>query len=498
MPLIGKTMEKIEFGNLDGRIINAYKQFTDRSEFVPVGYEDGVIRFWAVNDNGIKKADFMALSLGLKPKVEIKAKKDLLMAMENIYDMLEEETAQNEEEKEDITDEENIIGASYTDAPIVKLVNQTIVKAVQQNASDIHFEGLRDNFVIRLRVDGALFDYKKYAKRIQEAVISRIKVMANLDVAETRRPQDGAIRVNVGTKSIDIRVSIVPSITGEKAALRILDTSNELLGLSDIGMDKEDIELFLSKLKYPNGIILVTGPTGSGKTTTLYAALKAVATRDKHIITIEDPIEYRIDGITQVQVNPKLDLTFANALKYFLRQDPDIVLVGEIRDSETAKTAIAASLTGHLVLSTVHTNDAATTLARLIDMGIEPFLLASSLLLVIGQRLVRKVCDNCKTRVQTPAQIREILRQYGEDVEFYEQGRGCEACKNSGFSGRVGIFELLDIKEEIKRMIIKKADAKAIRETAVKNGMKTMLTDGMQKVRNGITTPEEVLLATRL
>ncbi len=491
-------MEKIEFKDMDASIIEAYKKFSDKSDFVPVGYENDTIIFWVINDNGIKKANYMSVTLGLKSKVELKEKKDLLMIMENMYDMLEEDTAEDESKNDEITDEDNIIGISYTDAPIVKLVNQTIVKAVQQNASDIHFEGLRDNFIIRLRIDGILHDYRKYAKSIQEAVISRIKVMANLDVAETRRPQDGAIRVNVGTRSIDIRVSIVPSITGEKAVLRILDTSKELLGLEEIGMNKNDIELFLSKLRYPNGIILVTGPTGSGKTTTLYAALKEIATRDKHIITIEDPIEYRIDGITQVQVNHKLDLTFANALKYFLRQDPDVVLVGEIRDSETAKTAIAASLTGHLVLSTVHTNDAATTLARLIDMGIEPFLLASSLLLVIGQRLVRKVCDSCRKRVATPSEIRDMLKQYGEDVEFYEKGEGCEACQFSGFSKRVGIFELLEITEEIKRMIIKKSDAKTIRESAIQNGMKTMLTDGMNKVRKGITTPEEVLLATRL
>ncbi len=491
-------MKNINLESLNNTIIGEYKKFPDRSDFVPVKYENGVITFWSISEEGVKKSDYMAFNLGLKSKIEIREKKDILMIMENIYDMLEDETVQDEENNNEFTDDDNIIGSSYTDAPIVKLVNQTIVKAVQQNASDIHFEGLKDNFVVRLRVDGVLHDYRKYNKKIQEAVISRIKVMANLDVAETRKPQDGAIRVNVGTRSIDIRVSIVPSITGEKAALRILDTSNELLGLSDIGMDEKNIELFLGKLRYPNGIILVTGPTGSGKTTTLYAALKKIATRDKHIITIEDPIEYRIDGITQVQVNPKLDITFSNALKYFLRQDPDVVLVGEIRDSETAKTAVAASLTGHLVLSTVHTNDASTTIARLIDMGIEPFLLASSLLLVIGQRLVRRVCVRCKTTVRTPMEISEILAEHSKYIEQYEKGLGCDACRMTGFTGRVGIFELLDVNEDLQRMIIRKADAKVIRKSAIENGMKTMFEDGMDKVQRGITTPEEVLLATRL
>ncbi len=491
-------MEKVKLDTLSKQVLQLYRKFSDRSDFVPVELDNDTLKFWVSSESGASKASYMGLSLGLNVVTENREKKDLLRIMEQMYDLLEDETPEEETEEEEFIDENNIIGSSYTDAPIVKLVNQTIVKAVQQNASDIHFEGLKDYFVIRFRVDGVLHEYKRFNKKVQEAVISRIKVMANLDVAETRRPQDGAIRVNVGTRSVEIRVSIVPSITGEKAALRILDTSRGLLGLSDIGMSEKDIELFVRKLNYPNGIILVTGPTGSGKTTTLYAALKRIATRDKHIITIEDPIEYRIDGITQVQVNPKLDLTFSNALKYFLRQDPDVVLVGEIRDSETAKTAIAASLTGHLVLSTVHTNDAPTTLARLIDMGIEPFLLASSLLLVIGQRLVRRVCEHCKIKTETPQEIRQMLREHGMDLEYQYAGKGCERCKSSGFSGRVGIFEMLEIDEDIKRLIIKKADASQIRKAAMEKGMHTMLEDGIKKAQQGITTPEEVLLATRL
>ncbi len=484
---------------LSERTIEKYKEFVDKSDFIPIEENESDIWFWVLNDEGVKKADYLAFTLGLKSHVQLKDRKELLKAMEEIYNLINEET--EDAEQSDVNEEsfeENIIGVTYSDAPIVKLVNQLIVKAVQQNASDIHFEGTKDYFVVRFRIDGTLHDYKRFSKKIQETVISRIKVMANLDVAETRRPQDGAIRVNIGTRTVDIRVSVVPSITGEKAALRILDTSKELLGLEDIGMSENDIKLFEEKLRYPNGIILVTGPTGSGKTTTLYAALKRIATRDKNIMTIEDPIEYRIDGITQVQVNPKLDLTFSNALKYFLRQDPDVILVGEIRDAETAKTAIAASLTGHLVLSTVHTNDAATTLARLIDMGVEPFLLASSLLLVIGQRLVRRVCSSCKVEVETKDEIKSMLLEYGYKIDSHFEGTGCDRCKNTGFYGRVGIFELLNIDEDIKKLLIKKADAKEIRKVAIEKGMKTMFDDGMDKVREGVTTPEEVLLATRL
>ncbi len=484
---------------ISSRAIDKYKNFIDRGDFIPIEETEKDIWFWVLDEEGIKKADYMAFTLGLRSHVQIKDKRELLKVMEEMYGLLNEEAEESSQDSgEEEFFEENIIGVSYSDAPIVKLVNQLIVKAVQQNASDIHFEGTKDYFVIRFRIDGTLHDYRKYSKKIQETVISRIKVMAGLDVAETRRPQDGAIRVNVGTRSIDIRVSVVPSITGEKAALRILDTSKELLGLEDIGMSDEDIRLFEEKLRYTNGIILVTGPTGSGKTTTLYAALKRIATRDKNIITIEDPIEYRIDGITQVQVNPKLDLTFSNALKFFLRQDPDVILVGEIRDAETAKTAIAASLTGHLVLSTLHTNDAATTLARLIDMGVEPFLLASSLLLVIGQRLVRRICNNCKQKVKTSDEIKDMISEYGYQIEEHYRGRGCEVCRQTGLLGRIGIFELLDIDEDIKKLLIKKADAKEIKKVAKEKGMRSMFDDGMDKVGKGITTPEEVLLATRL
>ncbi len=491
-------MSQVDFSTIPKKVIEAYKKFPDRSDFIPIYCENNHIYFWVINEEGIKKADYLSFSLDMISIYEVKSKQDFLKALEEAYTFFEEETTETEEENIEELNETNIIGASYTDAPIVRLVNQTIIKAVKLKASDIHFEGRKDNLVIRFRIDGVLSDYRTYSKKLQDAVISRIKVMAGLDVAETRRPQDGAIRVNVGARTVDIRVSIVPSIAGEKAVLRILDTSQEILGLSDIGLNKKDVDLFKQMLLYPNGIILVTGPTGSGKTTTLYAALKEIAGKDKNIITIEDPIEYRFDGITQVQVNPKIDLTFANALKYFLRQDPDVILVGEIRDVETARMAIAASLTGHLVLSTLHTNDASTTLARLIDMGVEPFLLASSILLVIGQRLVKKICPYCAKEVETAPETFELLREYGINLPTHLKGQGCEHCRYSGFMGRTGIFEVMKLNEAIKKLIIKKADATEIEKVAVEQGMKTMFMDGIEKVKNGITTPEEVLLVTRL
>ncbi len=491
-------MSKIDFTTIPEQVGIIYKKFWDKKDFIPVYAENNHLYFWVLNEEGIKKADYLGFVLKMTPVVIKKTKEDILKALEEAYSWLEEETTEEAGPEEAEFDENDILEGSYTDAPIVRLVNQTIVKAVRSNASDIHFEGEKDHLCIRFRIDGVLSEYRRLSKKIHEAVISRIKVMAGLDVAETRRPQDGAIRVNVGTRAIDIRVSIMPSITGEKAVLRILDTSKELLRLHDIGLSPEQVALFKQKLASPNGIILVTGPTGSGKTTTLYAALKEIATREKNVMTIEDPIEYRMDGITQVQVNPKIGLSFDSALKYFLRQDPDVILVGEIRDVETAKTAISASLTGHLVLSTVHTNDAATTLARLIDMGVEPFLLASSILLVMGQRLVKRICPHCGQEVETAPEIQEMLAHYGIKLPAHKKGMGCNHCRHTGFLGRIGIFELMEITEPLKRLIIKKADAREIKAAAIKEGMCSMLQDGINKVKQGITTPEEVLLVTKL
>ncbi len=380
------------------------------------------------------------------------------------------------------------------DAPVIKLANLIIMQAVKDRASDIHIEPEQTRVLIRYRIDGVLHEVQEMPKHVQSALISRIKVMANMDIAETRKAQDGRIQLKMESKNLDLRVSSFPTINGENIVMRILDKSAVLIGLAEIGFSDNNLKAFDSVIRRPNGIILVTGPTGSGKTTTLYAALSAINTKEKNIITIEDPVEYELPLIRQTQVNPKAGVTFANGLRSILRQDPDIIMVGEIRDKETAEIAIQASLTGHLVFSTLHTNDAASSLTRLLDMGIEPFLVSTSIIGILAQRLVRVVCPKCKEKY-TPS--KEALKDLNlnQDLEFY-RGRGCRNCKNSGVMGRIGTFELLLIDEEIKNMIMSKASAAEIRKMALKSGMCSLYDDGIEKVKKGITTIEELLRVT--
>ncbi len=383
------------------------------------------------------------------------------------------------------------------EAPVIKLLNALLLEAVKERASDIHIEPYERELEVRFRVDGILKKILTPPKIIHEALISRIKILANLDIAEKRLPQDGRIRVVVGGKDIDIRVSVTPTFFGERAVLRILDRMKGIMSLEELGLSDKKLELFSSLLTRSNGIILVTGPTGSGKTTTLYGSLLKIYSEEKNIITIEDPVEYQIKGVGQIQVNPKINLTFAAGLRSILRQDPDIIMVGEIRDRETAEIAVQASLTGHLVLSTLHTNDAPSALTRLIDMDIEPFLVASSLTGVLAQRLVRKNCPFCNEPVKLSYQEKEKLKASGyENIEFTYQGKGCGECRGKGYLGRTGIFELLLVDEEIKNLILAKKDARSIKEKAVSNGMETLLDDGIAKVKDGLTTLEEVLRVT--
>ncbi|HXX56648.1 MAG TPA: ATPase, T2SS/T4P/T4SS family, partial [Thermodesulfovibrionales bacterium] len=370
---------------------------------------------------------------------------------------------------------------------------------VKENASDIHIEPYERELDVRMRVDGILRKVLTPPKIIQDALISRVKIMANLDIGEKRLPQDGRIRLLIGGRDIDIRVSIVPTSLGERAVLRLLDRKQGLKGLYEVGLDDVNEKHFEELLSRTNGIILVTGPTGSGKTTTLYAALNRIHTEEKNIITVEDPVEYQLKGIGQIHVNQKIGLTFASGLRSILRQDPDVIMVGEIRDVETAEIAIQASLTGHLVLSTLHTNDAASAVTRLIDMGVEPFLVASSLVAVIAQRLVRTICQHCKESYE-PGE--EETRYFSTFVPRFSpsilsRGRGCERCKGSGYSGRMGIFELLNVDADIREMITGRRDSQAIKETAVTKGMKTLYADGLIKVARGHTTLEEVLRVTQ-
>lgn len=381
--------------------------------------------------------------------------------------------------------------------PIIRLVSIFIADAVKDRASDIHIEPELNTVRVRYRIDGILHEINALPKKLHNAIISRIKVLSNMDITETRRPQDGKIRIRLENKELDIRVSTFPTVHGENVVMRLLDKSSILMGLKDLGFSQQNLEAFEKIIRQPNGIILVTGPTGSGKTTTLYAALINISSMEKNVITIEDPVEYELPLIRQTQVNLKADITFANGMRSILRQDPDVIMIGEIRDKDTAQIAIQAALTGHLVFSTLHTNDAPSALTRLIDVGIEPFLISSSVIAILAQRLVRRICDNCKEKYLPLESVLKDLGIMEERIDFYS-GKGCSNCKNTGFVGRVGIFELLIINEEIRKMIEERASADQIKKKAIQFGVKVLLEDGLQKVRLGLTTIEEVLKVTQV
>ncbi|MFC1670794.1 type II secretion system ATPase GspE [Spirochaetota bacterium] len=381
------------------------------------------------------------------------------------------------------------------EAPIIRLVNTIIKQAVNERASDIHIEPYEKTLIVRFRVDGILYQKFTPPKRYQSAVISRIKIMANLNIAENRLPQDGRIEVKIGGKDIDIRVSIFPTYFGERIVLRILNKSDMEYDLNSLGFDNNSLEIFNRQIEKTHGIVLVTGPTGSGKSTTLYSVLVKLNTDDVNILTVEDPIEYQLQGIGQMQVKPKIDLTFANGLRSILRQDPDIVMIGEIRDVETAEIAVQSALTGHRVFSTLHTNDAASGITRLIDMGVEPFLIASSVNAFMAQRLVRKICPKCKESYK-PSQ--KTLSELGLKTSQLKKGvlyrgKGCNKCLDTGYSGRIGIYEILPITNDIRRLIMNHSDSAQIKDFAVKEGMIPLVKDGMQKAIQGMTTVEEVL-----
>jgi type IV pilus assembly protein PilB len=383
-------------------------------------------------------------------------------------------------------------------APIVKVVNKIITQAINMGASDIHLEPFDKEFKVRYRIDGMLQEMESLPPEKRAAIVSRVKVMAEMDIAERRLPQDGRIRVEREDKVIDIRVSTLPTDFGEKVVLRILDKSALKLDLENLGFDQRGLSLFKEKIKLPYGMILVTGPTGSGKTTTLYAALNYIKNPNINIITIEDPIEYNLEGINQSQVKPEIDFTFANALRSFLRQDPNVIMVGEIRDYETMEIAIRAAMTGHLVFSTLHTNDAPTAITRLLDMQGEPFLVSSSVTLVLAQRLVRKICPKCKHPFDPSETLIEKLGLKPEeirDITFY-RGSGCPSCNNTGYRGRIAVFEIMPISSSIAEMIANRATAHEIKRQARKEGMLTLREDALNKLKAGLTTPEEVLRET--
>jgi len=438
----------------------------------------------------------------LAPKQEILAAINRLVAMkeESAKDIMEDMA--EEEEDEILKDLESIqdITVMETEAPIIRMVNRLMVQAFRERASDIHVEPYESDVKVRYRVDGILHDVLTLPKRIHSAVVSRIKVMATLNIAEKRLPQDGRIGIKLGDHSVDMRISTVPTVNGERVVMRILDKSSVLFGLEELGYYPDDLRAIERLIKQEHGIVLVTGPTGSGKTTSLYSMLNKINSPDKNILTIEDPIEYQLKGIGQIPVNTKVGLTFASGLRSIVRQDPDVILVGEIRDLETAEIAIQAALTGHLVFSTLHTNDSSSAITRLIDMGIEPFLVTSSVNAILAQRLVRKICPACR---QEYFPEDESLLEIGLSKEMLHKdgylfrGAGCRECIETGYKGRTGIYEILFMNDSIKSTILKTSDSNIIKNVAIKEGLHTLREDGARKVEDGITTIEEVLRVTQ-
>jgi type IV pilus assembly protein PilB len=470
---------------------------------IPLSINDNELVVAMANPLDVYAIDFVRGHTKIKKiKTMLAAEDDILSAINSYYelgeykDIIEKfgtEIVFKEEEDEDLQKLEAISKG----APIIQLVNMLIVQGVKDRASDIHIEPNERGLLIRFRIDGMLHDNRILPNKIKAAIISRVKILAKMDIAERRLPQDGRFQVKFGIREVDLRVSTIPTVFGEKVVLRILDKSKGLIELKNLGFLAEQLDQFKSIILKSYGIILLTGPTGSGKTTTLYAALNKVNSNEKNIITVEDPVEYKLNRVNQIQILPKIDLTFANALRSILRQDPDVIMVGEIRDSETAQIAVQAALTGHLVFSTLHTNDAASALTRLLDMGIEPFLISSSVIGVIAQRLVRVICEKCKEEyvpsedVLYGLKIKDRLNNDSK-IKLY-RGKGCSFCKNTGYYGRISIYELIVLDEEIKSLIVTKASSNVINKLALKNGMKTLKDSGMEKALKGITTIEEVL-----
>jgi type IV pilus assembly protein PilB len=469
-----------------------------RYQLIPLGVENGKLRLGMVDPLDILAIDDVRRQTRQDVEPVVVAHDGFLRVL-NQYPALDEGVkAMISEIKTDAAEEMGLesLRKLVDEAPVVRLVNVIILQAVRQRGSDIHIEPQETRVRVRYRIDGTLYNVMTPPRHIHAAIISRIKIMAEMDIAERRLPQDGRIQLKVEGRDIDLRVSTIPTVFGEKVVMRILDKGQTVVGVERIGLLADNRQRFEAMLTKPYGIILLTGPTGSGKTTTLYTILNKLNSTERNIITIEDPVEYQLAGINQVQVNPKAGLTFANGLRSFLRQDPDIIMVGEIRDEETARIAIHAALTGHLVLSTLHTNDAPGAVTRLVDMGIEPFLAASSLIGVIAQRLIRVLCEKCKQTYVPPI---EVLQRLGASmlaadgqVPIYRPV-GCEFCNKIGYKGRSGIFEIMIVDDVIRDLVTKHASITAIKEQAIKGGMWTLAEDGLEKVILGVTSPEEVL-----
>lgn len=470
------------------------ESFARRNLLIPIDIKDGKLLVAMVDPLNVLVRDELALLTGYDVDVCVAPSSEIKQLIEELYGVrgkVEALVREREEAREEpalpdteINDEEL--------APVIQVVNSIISQAIRRRASDIHIEPQSEGVLVRFRIDGVLRHVMELPKSVHALVTTRIKVMAGMNIAERRLPQDGRIFISSDGSNIDLRVSTLPTIFGEKIVMRILNREDILIGLDKLGLWDDMLDEIRRLISKPYGMILVTGPTGSGKTTTLYSILKELNTVEKNIVTIEDPVEYQLEGVNQVQVNERIGLTFSNVLRNILRQDPDIIMVGEIRDVETAEIAVRSALTGHLVLSTLHTNDAPSAITRLIDMGVEPYLVASSLIGVIAQRLVRRICPHCKE--SRTVENGDIWVAEGlPPGSVYYVGKGCEECGDTGYMGRTGVFELMLISEEIQRLTVERASASKIREQAIREGMVTLKDDGVRKIRAGVTTPSEVM-----
>jgi general secretion pathway protein E/type IV pilus assembly protein PilB len=498
IPFVDLKNTKIEqsvIKRAPARLVQHYK-------VMPIDWDDGTLTIALSNPHQMWALEDLGLHLGCGVQPVLACEDQIVEAVIRYYgvgaDTVEEILSQKQEAFEEPTVDfeggAEDIEKRAEDASVIKLVDQILQEAIQQRASDIHIEPDREELAIRYRVDGILYDTRVPSdiRFLYSAIISRIKIMARLDIAERRVPQDGRIKIKLGQKDLDLRISILPSVYGEHVVIRILP-SEMVFNMEHLGLLPEDMEALERVISEPHGIILATGPTGSGKTTTLYAGLSKLNTRSRKIITVEDPAEYELKGITQIQMNAKINVTFANSLRSMLRHDPDIIMVGEIRDLETAEIAVQAALTGHLVFSTLHTNDAPSAATRLMHMGIQPYLIASAAKAFIAQRLVRRICTECKEKVSDNSKSpipKEVL-------PFFYQGKGCETCRFTGFQGRIAIYEILQLSEPINELILQKESSDVIKKEAVRLGMKTLYQDGLKKIALGLTTPGEILMVTQ-
>ena len=479
--------------------------FAKKYSVVPVDREEDTVRVAISNALDLSPIDDLRILLGMDVSPMLGKKSEILETINRVYDRATRSQEDLMEDLEgrgldqmDMPETQDLLD-SEDEAPIIRLVNTLLFRAVKERASDIHIEPHEKELEVRFRIDGILYEIMKPPIRAQASISSRIKIMAELDIAEKRVPQDGRIKIKIAGRDVDIRVSTLPTSFGERIVMRLLDTSNVILDLKDVGFGEKQLTVIDKIIHKSHGIFLVTGPTGSGKTTTLYSCLSRLNSRERNIITVEDPVEIQLTGIGQIQVNPKVNLTFASGLKSILRQDPDVIMVGEIRDAETAEIAIQASLTGHFVFSTLHTNDAASSITRLVDMGVEPFLVSSSLVAVMAQRLVRAVCPDCRQPSKpTKKELDElsITPELASKHTIYRP-QGCPECWNTGYRGRTGIYEILPIDDKLRGLISKNADGSMLKKAAIQRGMKTLREDGALKVLNGITTIEEVMRVTQ-